>query len=345
MNADKTVIQAGDMRRLMRHPLRNWDERFTLYYDETNNIRRLTLSEVGLNAPDNKAFVLAGIGLRAGQTLPSIDDLRLAIRLQPNAPELKARHVAEGGFEAMLSSRHLRTYLTWLVDQGLLVHYFGMNVLYWPLIDIIDSIQGRDPVVAIFGMQIKNELYEIVSRNPVRFLQLLHGFSYPNIDRSNIGRFVIAVVDFLQQQAPRNRNPVAEVLKDRLREAAELDELVFLHDNDDGELIRNFSMHFLNGVYVFKNAVHVFDHEKFILQALTLTEIREGDRRLDYHFADSRSEPGIQLSDVISNLFGKYFHSWRNTRWRSCGSGRTRSRRFSTRTSPCSASSSTALTR
>jgi hypothetical protein len=39
--------------------------------------------------------VLASIGLRAGQTLPSIHDLRLAIRLQPNAPELKARQVVK----------------------------------------------------------------------------------------------------------------------------------------------------------------------------------------------------------------------------------------------------------
>lgn len=31
-------------------PIRNWDELFSMFYDETGNIRRLTLSEVGLNA-------------------------------------------------------------------------------------------------------------------------------------------------------------------------------------------------------------------------------------------------------------------------------------------------------
>jgi len=308
INADQTVvIQARDMRRLMLEPLRNWNERFTLYYDETNNIRRLTLSEVGLNAPDNKIFVLAGIALRAGQATPAIDDLRASIRLQGNAPELKARHVAEGGFEAMLASRHLHTYLSWLLDRGLLVHYSAMNVLYWSLIDIVDSIQGRDPLVLAYNRELKNELYDLVSRNPSQFLQLLHRFSYPNIERSAVYAFMTAVVAFLAQQAARDRNPLAALLKDRFRDAADLDELVFLHDNHDGELMPDFSGHFLRGVYVFKNATHVFDRETFVQKALTKTEIREGDNRLDYRFADSKSEVGVQLSDVVAHLFGKYF--------------------------------------
>jgi hypothetical protein len=308
MQVEKTVvIQAGEIRSYMSEPIRNWDDRFTIFYDETNNIRRLSLSEIGLNAPDNKIFVLAGIALRAGQAAPDICDLRCAVRLQGNAPELKARHIAEGDFEAMLASRHLHTYLVWLLDQGLLVHYSSLNVLYWSLIDIVESIQGRDVLVALYQRQLKNELYDVVSRNPLRFLQLLHRFSYPNIERSAILPFLTEVVAFLDQESPTDRNQMVALLRDRLRQAAVLDELVFLHDTDGGELIDNFSMHFLRGVYVFKNANHVFDQETFVEKALRTTEIRDGGRRLDYRFTDSRLEPGVQLSDVIAQLFGKYF--------------------------------------
>ena len=104
------VIQAEEMRSWMPHPIRNWNERFTLYYDETNNIRRLKLSEVGLNIPENKASALAGIALREGQTRAGIADLRRALRLNANAPELKTRHIAEGDFEATLASRRLQTF-------------------------------------------------------------------------------------------------------------------------------------------------------------------------------------------------------------------------------------------
>ncbi len=308
MSTDQTVVmQAGEMRRWMPQPLRNWDERFTIYYDETNNIRRLKLSEVGLNAPDNKSFVLAGIALRAGQTAPRIDDLRSALRLQANAPELKARHVAEGNFEAILASKHLHTYLSWLVQHGLLIHYSGLNVLYWSLIDIVESLQGQDPLVAFHHRELKNELYDLVSHDPFKFLQLLHGFSYPNIQRSEIRSFMTAVVDFLKGHPTSDRNHAASLLRDRLRHAAEFDDLPFLHDNDDGELIADFSGHFLRGVYVFKNAAHVFDQETIVQRALRTTEFREGNKRLDYRFSDSKLEPGVQLTDVVANLFGKYF--------------------------------------
>ncbi|MBX3656506.1 MAG: DUF3800 domain-containing protein [Ramlibacter sp.] len=302
-----TVIQADEMRGLMLQPLRNWDERFTFYYDETNNIRRLRLSEVGLNASDNKTFVLAGISLRAGRAMPAIDGLRANLRLQGNAPELKAKHVADGNFEAMLASRDLQVYLTWLLDHDLLVHYSALDVLYWSLTDIVDTLMAQDDLVAFHQRTLKNELHDGVRRDPVQFFQLLHGFGYPDLQRTAIGPFMTAVVAFLERQASVNRNREAALLKDRLRAAASLKDLPFLHDNDKGELIPNFAPHFLRSVYVFQHAAHVFDQETYVQKALQTLEVRAGARRLDYRFVDSRSEPGVQLSDVIANLFGKYF--------------------------------------
>jgi len=291
----------------MLRPLRNWDASFTLYYDETNNIRRLTLTEVGLNTPDNKTFVLAGIVLRPGTVAPPIDDLRALLRLQNNAPELKARHVADGDFEAMLASRQLQAFLSWLLDHDLLVHYSALDVLYWSLIDIVDTLLGQDDLVVFHQRSLKNELYDAVRRSPVQFLQLLHVFGFPNLQRAAIGRFMQAVVDFLEHQAPVDRNRDAALLKDRLRAAAGLNELPFLHDNDEGLLIANFAPHFLRSVYVFKNSEHVFDRETYVQKALETMELRFGARRLDYRFADSRAETCIQLSDVVASLFGKYF--------------------------------------
>lgn len=37
------------------------DEAYTIYYDETNNIRRLHVRPDGLNVGDPKCFVIAGI--------------------------------------------------------------------------------------------------------------------------------------------------------------------------------------------------------------------------------------------------------------------------------------------
>lgn len=56
------VVQA-DAYRAGMPALKNWDLPIQLYYDETNNIRRLSLTELGLNAPQNKIFAIAGVAL------------------------------------------------------------------------------------------------------------------------------------------------------------------------------------------------------------------------------------------------------------------------------------------
>ena len=48
----------------------NIHKHYTLYYDETNNIRRLALTDTGLNHDALDCFVLGGIALEPGAELP-----------------------------------------------------------------------------------------------------------------------------------------------------------------------------------------------------------------------------------------------------------------------------------
>ena len=43
------------------HGLRNVDEEYSFYYDETNNIRKLHIRDGNLNVVDLKDFVLGGV--------------------------------------------------------------------------------------------------------------------------------------------------------------------------------------------------------------------------------------------------------------------------------------------
>lgn len=307
---EKSLIDVNKMRSGMS-PIRNWDAPFSIYYDETNNIRRLTLSEIGLNAPDNRTFVLAGVALRPGEGIETLDDLRASMRIQPGTPELKFRHLVQGEYEAALDSRKLNTFLAWCLDRGVLIHYSALNVLYWSLIDIIESLMG-DHAFGInlyrYHLHLKSELYDIVTRNPADFMRLLHSFAYPDIDRGKIRPFLTAVSDFLDAHSPKNRNGITAYLKTILRQASRLSTLDFLHDNEAGELISDLSMQFLNRVYVFKSATHVFDRETYIEKALSTVEMHDGARRIDYRFVDSKDSICVQLSDVIAGLFGKHFN-------------------------------------
>ncbi len=304
-----SILQVSTLRDAMP-PLQNQDVPLQLYYDETNNIRRLTLSEVGLNVSETKTFVIAGIALAPGRTLTGWDGLREAMRIQSSATEVKSKHVAPGDYEAALASGKLTLLLTWLLEHDIAIHYSALDVLYWSILDIVESLMPADLLgIAPFHFELKNELHHIVSRAPSAFLALLHGFAYPNVARADVRSFLEELARFMGQYAPDDRNRAATLLKRTVARAGELPglELPFLHDNEAGELIGDFSLHFLHCVYVFKNASHTFDRETYVEGVLQHLELRDGERRLDYRFTDSKDEIGIQVSDVVTGLLGRHF--------------------------------------
>lgn len=288
--------------------LRNWDMPLCMYYDETNNIRRLTLSEKGLSVPDNRTFVIAGIALMPGRTISGWESLQTALRIQPTAGEIKFKHVAPSGYEDALASPKLTQLLAWLLDNEILIHYSALDVVYWSIIDIVDSLLGDDFAMMRFHLELKNELHHAVSRNVPAFMSLLHSFDYPNVERAKVQPFLAAVSQFLDAHAPTDRNIGTTILKQAVRHAATRElELVFIHDNEPGELNDNLSCHFLHCMCIFKNAAHTFDRETYVERILSNREIRDGDRRLNYRFSDSKDEAGIQLSDVVAGLLGRHF--------------------------------------
>ena len=77
------------------HGLVKVNEVYTLYYDETNNIRRLHIRPDGLNVKEPECFVVGGIAHTGPVRDLQFDDLRNALRLQKTVKELKLEHVAK----------------------------------------------------------------------------------------------------------------------------------------------------------------------------------------------------------------------------------------------------------
>lgn len=304
------VLQADDYRAGMP-ALRNWDLPIQLYYDETNNIRRLSLTELGLNAPENKTFAIAGVALAKAQSITGWQELRQLLKVQPSAHELKFELLARGSYEDVLRSKRIESFLGWLLDQNIMIHYSVLDPLYWSILDIIESLQadGRFRIDA-FHAELKSELHHAMRQDVPRFMQLLHGFAYPNLDRGQVRSFLETVTDFVDDRVPDDRNLVTAMLRQTLRHASRLPdlELPFLHDEQAGELIKDFSVHFMHPIHTFKNASHVFDNETHVERIMHKYELRDAERRLDYRFADSKDEPGIQLSDIVAGLVGRHFN-------------------------------------
>lgn len=82
---------------ILMHGLANADEVYTIYYDETNNIRRLLVTPNGLNVPEPKCFVLGRIAHKGLTRDLNYKALRSALKLQKSTNDLKLTHLGKGG--------------------------------------------------------------------------------------------------------------------------------------------------------------------------------------------------------------------------------------------------------
>lgn len=300
----------AEMRAMMIavHGIRRADDKFAFFYDETNNIRKFALTDAGTNVDEHKNFVLGGIVLRHGQDMPGIDSLRQVLGIQDNAPEIKFKHVASGDFEEALASRKMARFLAWLTERQIPIHYSSINIVYWSIVDIIDSIiaSKRFEAFSHARREMKNELYRIACLDKPAFLGLMRHHGYPSIQSGKAGAFIVDVDAFLDLHSPKAANLAVKMLKEMIHKAKGLTELPFLEEDNADVLIGSFSSFFTMPILLFENATHVFDREIQVEKSLNDQGFKQRAQDIDYRFSDSKADPGIQLADMTVGLIGKY---------------------------------------
>jgi hypothetical protein len=303
-------IEMNDMRQMMidAFQLRRINEKFTFYYDETNNIRKFYLTDDGTNVPKHNNFVLGGIVLKEGETLPDIAPLRSSLRIQSNAPEIKLPHIAKGNFEQVLTSQKLGIFLSWIVENDILIHYSSINIIYWSIVDIIDSILAEEQFehYRSYHKVMKNELYRLVNIDKSAFLGLMRRHHYPDIQRGKTGEFIADINAYLGAHSTSDNNLPALMLKKLIQKSESLPELAFLVDEDENMLIKSFQGFYMHSIMLFRNATHIFDCEIQVEKCLNSDSFKDNEHHINFSFSDSKSTPGIQLADVVIGLIGKY---------------------------------------
>lgn len=290
------------------------DTGYTFYYDETNNIRRLSVAAEGFNVGVPRVFVLGGI-VHSG--LPRDLDfagLRSALRLQPNVLEMKFEQIAHGDFLTVLGSRKLTTFLEWVEAHDLDLHYLALDPLYWATVDIIDSIIDQDAVqLAMVAPILKNDLYRLLRSDIQATADFFHRSGFPNLSPAQRPLFMQELLDLMQFRSgslpPFNQN----MLKGVLQMGSRAPDLPYLSGNETHVLIDEFSTFFAHRICLFKNSEHIFDDEHVVRAAFGKRRFVDGGRELNsFRFARSQDEEGIQLSDAMVGLLGSLF-SWLNS--------------------------------
>jgi len=289
------------------------DKVYTFYHDETNNIKKLRVVEGGLNVADPKVFVLGGVVHAGTPRLIDLSALRSEMKIQKSAPELKFDLVAKGDFLTALSSPKLTTFLRWLSESDLILQYFDLDPLFWSIVDIIDSVISARPDLSHllpYHMRLKSDLHALLRADLAATVRLFRTFGYPGLEPSERAPFITGLLDLIEKQENAIGHVNYMVLKGVIQAGRTASSLDFIEGNSRHLLIEAFTGFYRGRLALFTNSHHVFDEESTIQADLQSTSMTSGGAPLSNHrFADSKTEPGIQLSDVAVGILGK-FHSY-----------------------------------
>ena len=314
MEIDVDFIRNADSE---MHGIPLCDEKLTFYYDETNNCGKFYLTESGIN--DECAllsdFILGGVMYDDEENPADTDKLFRDLELQSSIKELKFKHINRGRkpFMEFMGSDRITTYIEWLHESGLYIHYATLNNLYYGLVDLVDSIWETRPQFAFnfeWVQYLKSELYHFCLEHLEGALPLMYKYHFPNIEKEKMRDFCLDFCNFIQTynddttHAGFGMGTLRQMIKDVGRHG----EMSLLYDNEADVLVSEYYSIYMSRCYTYKNAYHYFDNEKVI--EAKLDEVRlvnSGMPLKNYQFLESTENALIQVSDVFVGLLAKMF--------------------------------------
>jgi len=307
---DFNIKEVRDLMVLM-NPEADFDGEYSFYYDETNNIKKLSISEEGYNNTLDSNFILGGVVFEGSE--PNIEDLFDGLKLQKTLKDVKFKHIAKGSFVDCLKSEKLKFFLDYLLKSKIYIHYSTINIFYYSIVDIVDSAIVSSSVAQelgpAFANELKNDLYKLFLLEKEAVHELFFRYQYPNIKSESAISFIDELTSIFDPYIEEHEYHVSLTsLKQILKEAKKKGSLPFIMDNEDHVLLQDFYHFYLRPIYTFKNSAHIFDKEDDVEQILKLYEIKYGDEKINsYNFVDSVANRLIQTSDITVGILGKLF--------------------------------------
>lgn len=305
------VTEIRNMTKMLA-PTADFDGSYTFYYDETNNIRKFYVKEADFNYSFSANFVLGGI-VHEGPP-PDFSPLFTSLNLQKTIKEVKLKHIAKGEFLECLKSDKLNYFLKYLLNSECFIHYSSLNILYYSIVDIVDSAivnsESATKLGPTFANRLKNDLYKLAKLEIDAVIDLFYEFQYPNIKQNDVLSFIEALTSLFDEYLQTFEFHFGlESLRQILKESKKKGSLPFIMDEEDYILLKDFSQFYLRPVYIFKNSQHFFDNELSILEIINdFKLVNEGQEFKNYSFVDSKSSLIIQASDIFVGLIGKLGH-------------------------------------
>ncbi len=289
------------------------DSRYSIFYDETGNVRKFRVSDNGVNAPSgiDNDFILGGV-LYKGNDIPCNPD-ELFEKLRFSAGEMKIKTLAGQGtdFWGTISKDKISTFLLWLETSGLYIHYSTLNNIFYSVVDIIDSILVEQTEIN-FGLdwigQLKVALHRFVRNHIKETMRIFAKYDYPNLKKENIQLFCFDFCSLIEE-SDTSDDFFLECVREMLKTNGKRTEMVFLQNNTDRLLVADYSQLRISRCILYNNSKHYFDQEPEAAKSLGDMQWYDNGKRLDnFSFLDSKDNKLIQISDVWIGILGKMFN-------------------------------------
>ena len=199
----------------------------------------------------------------------------------------------------------LKNFLDLILEQRWVVHFGAVELFYYAIVDIVDSIMDVDTDI----YQMKNELYRILRHDISMTQQIMVEYEYPNVSDKNKKDFLNACIRVLDNYiADTGRaNELTYKLRLDFQLAQEKAELSFIQDEDTGSLMQGFFQFYLRPIYMFKNSQVIMDEELSIQDKLKSYCLSlDGTTLENYQFVNSKENVMVQLSDVMMGIIARY---------------------------------------
>lgn len=282
------------------------DKSYSLYYDETNNVKKFRINEEKgkFNVNADTIFVLGGL---EGKGNPSLEDLRVRFKLQNNVLEVKSHHIYDGDFVSSLKSSRLTSFLDLVIENGWHIHFQSLNLLYWSIVDIIDSVEKVDFTIIT---ELKAMLYQIAKSNIDAIFNLMLKYRYPDIkDMEQLHAFVKELLVICSNYRVSPNTPLAllkQHLLNCLTSLLKQQNAAFIQDERELVLLNELTGFYQLEIYTWINSYLVFDNESDIIENMDSNIEVYGKKLSKYSFDDSKNNTMIQLSDVAVGIVAKY---------------------------------------
>lgn len=287
-------------------PFIDFEKEYTFFYDETNNIKKLRVRETDFNNAFESNFVLGGVCFKGAR--PDVSGIFEGLLIQ-NPKEAKFKYIAKGEFTDCLRWAKLELFLQNLLSLPLFVHYSWLNLLYYSVVDIVESALVNSNVAGRLSVDdriLKNALYNTCKENMRGTIAIMYKYEYPNIDIAAMESFIYEVIGLIDGYKANGINAqAASELKLLLLEKKTGSDMPFIVDETSHEPITSLFPLYMRPVYTFVNSVHHFDKEAEIEEQFKDVEIEVNGKKVVFDFIDSQSDLLIQASDITMGLFGK----------------------------------------